>query len=798
MERRTIIVRGIVQGVGFRPFVYELAVRWGLRGFVRNEGGVVRIEAEGIASALDGFLRDLTARPPPLARIDDYEFQPCTPLGDQQFCIEHSVATNAVESSIAPDAATCDACLAELFDPDDRRYRYPFLNCAHCGPRLTIICGTPYDRERTTMARFPLCAECRREYEDPFNRRFHAQATACPNCGPRLELRTAEGHLVETQDPLRLFARALKSGGIGTLKGIGGFHLVCDAGNGAAVQELRRRKQRDEQPFAVMFANIDAVRRGCQVNDEEARLLQSLQAPIVLLRKRDSEHPVCDAVAPDSSCWGVMLPYSPLHHLLMCELDGMPVVMTSGNRSSEPMAFENSEALKRLGGIADLFLMHDRPIHVRCDDSVTRVVGGAELPLRRSRGSAPATVLLPEDCPVPLLAVGGQLKGTFALASGRAAVISHHLGDLDEFGAYCAFERDVTRWQSLFGIVPEAIAHDMHPDYATTRWAHRQAVESGVPLFAVQHHHAHLASCLVENGVDEPAIGVVFDGTGFGIDEDTGEPAVWGGEFLVGNCRSVRRAAHLRSVRMPGGDAAAREPWRMAVAQMLDAGCDLSALARRIPAATLAAAARMIERRFNAPRTSSAGRLFDAVASIAGVCDRVSYEGQAPVRWECLAGAAADDGAYGFGFEDPGDKDETDPEVLDTRPLIRDVCDDVARGTPTAVVARRFHSTIVNLVRDTCLRIRTRTGIGVVALSGGVFANALLVPEVMDTLVARGFRVLRHRRVPPGDAGLCLGQAAIAGAALRDGGVPVNSNIQKSAAAMPLAAAAVSPAVHAL
>jgi hydrogenase maturation protein HypF len=751
MERRAIVIRGIVQGVGFRPFVYNLAARLHLGGFVRNQAGAVQIEVEGAPPALDRFLGELADRPPPLAQIEHLSWESCPAQGDDEFRIETSTADAATPVFISPDVATCPDCRAELFDPANRRHRYPFLNCTNCGPRLTIITGAPYDRPRTTMVTFAMCPACRAEYDDPADRRFHAQPTACADCGPSLRLLDAAGQPIATDDPLAHFAAALRDGRIGALKGLGGYHLACAARNPAAVAELRRRKHRDEKPFAVMVPDLATAGAVAEVTPEERALLLSPRAPIVLLRKRVSGT-VAEEVAPRNPYLGVMLPYTPLHHLLLRAAGGGPLVMTSGNRSDEPIAYRDDDATERLASIADLFLVHDRPIHVRCDDSVTRVVAGAELPVRRSRGYAPRPIELPFDCPRPILAVGGQLKATFALGRGRQAFLSHHLGDLDHYEAYRAFEKDVALYEQLFGVAPQLIAHDLHPDHATTHYARDRSARLGTPLLAVQHHHAHLASCLAENGLNEPAVGVSFDGTGFGTDG-----AVWGGEFLVGDYRTVRRAAHLRYVGLPGGDRAIREPWRMAVAHLADAGVESPALKARLLPVEVRTVRRMLERGLNTPPTSSAGRLFDTVATLAGVRDRVSYEGQAAVELEWLASGVAPDGAYPF---DLGGS----PLVVDTRPIIRAVVADVARGGGAALVARRFHSTMVDMIAAVCGRLRVETRLGVVTLSGGVFLNALLTTEVSARLAADGFRVYRHRLVPPNDGGLSLGQLAIAAA----------------------------------
>jgi hydrogenase maturation protein HypF len=759
-ERRAIVIRGIVQGVGFRPFVYNLAERLGLRGSVRNQTGTVRIEVEGDPPSLECFLAELAGKPPPLAVIEHLSWETQPPQGDDRFRIEASDADPSSPVFISPDVATCPECRRELFDPADRRHGYPFLNCTNCGPRLTIITGAPYDRPNTTMAGFAMCSACRAEYDDPRDRRFHAQPTACADCGPGLRLLGASGETIASADPLADFARAVRTGKIGALKGLGGYHLVCDATNSSAVAELRRRKHRDEKPFALMVPDVPAAEALADVLGGERDLLQSPACPIVLLRKR-IPGPIAEEVAPGNPWLGVMLPYTPLHHLLLRAAAATPLVMTSGNRSDEPIAYRDDEALEKLAGIADLFLVHDRPIHVRCDDSVTRVVDGAELPVRRSRGYAPRPIELPVECERPILAVGGQLKVTFALGRGRQAFLSHHLGDLDHYAAYEAFVKDVELYQQLFGVRPAILAHDLHPDYVTTQYARQWGERAGNELLTVQHHHAHLASCMAENGLTGPVIGVSFDGTGYGPDG-----AVWGGEFLTGDYRNYLRAAHLRYVGMPGGDQAIREPWRMAVAHLRDAGAVLPGLTARISPVRMRTITRMLEQRLNAPPTSSAGRLFDAVASLAGVRDRVTYEGQAAIELEWLATGVPPDGAYPFEVGRPREAGGDGPLVIDTRPLIGAVAEEARRGTEAARIARRFHTTLVELIAAICGRIQQETGLGDVTLSGGVFLNALLTHEAVDRLRREGFRVYRHRRVPPNDGGLSLGQVAVAAACL--------------------------------
>lgn len=761
MERRAIVIQGIVQGVGFRPFVYGLATRLGLGGWVQNQAGHVRIEVEGESTLLDRFLSDLTSQAPPLAQVERMTWEQRPVQGEVDFRITSSSADASGSVFVSPDVATCAACLAELLDPTDRRYGYPFLNCTNCGPRLTIITGAPYDRFRTTMAAFAMCPACQAEYDSPTDRRFHAQPTACPACGPSLELRGARGEAIATNDPVGDFVQALRRGAIGALKGLGGYHLTCDARNAPAVAELRRRKHRDQKPFAVMVSNIAAAEELCTLSAAELGLLRSPARPIVLVPKR-STAVVAEEVAPGNPCLGLMLPYTPLHDLLLRAAEGLPLVMTSGNRSDEPIAYRDDEAIGKLSGIADRYLMHNRPIHVRCDDSVVRVIDGLELPMRRSRGYAPGPIALPTECPGPILAVGGQLKATFALGRGCQAFVSHHLGDLDYYEANRAFVRDLGLYEELFAIRPESIVHDLHPDYASTRYAQDRATREGITHLAAQHHHAHLASCMAEHSLTEPVIGVTFDGTGLGTDG-----AVWGGEFLVGDYREFRRLAHFRYVGMPGGDQAIREPWRMALAHMLDAKASNPALEARLAPAQIRVVERMLERRFRTPLTSSVGRLFDAVASLAGVADRVSYEGQAAVQLEALAASLPYAGVYPFALEPvDGREGAWDSLLIDTRPLIAAVAADACRRVEARLIARRWHSTLVEVIAQVCERIKHKTGLDRVVLSGGVFVNALLTSEASARLRLEGFRVYRHRRVPPNDGGLSLGQLAIAAALL--------------------------------
>ncbi len=761
MERCAITVRGQVQGVGFRPFVFRLASQLQLGGAVRNQAGDVHIDVEGESHSLARFLDELTTGAPPLAEIEQLICRRQPLAGARRFTIEPSRTGQHPQVFITPDVATCDECLAEMRDPADRRFGYPFLNCTNCGPRLTIVTAAPYDRQNTTMAGFVMCDQCRAEYENPADRRFHAQPIACPRCGPQLSLRAADGTALVAGDPVEEFARQLAAGRIGALKGLGGYHLVCHAADDRAVRELRRRKHRDEKPLAMLVQDVTAAESLCQVEPAERALLLSPARPIVLLR-RQAAAGVADEVAPGNPRLGLMLPYTPLHHLLSAAVAG-PLVMTSGNRSDEPIAIDDDDARRRLGDIADVFLTHNRPIRVRADDSVTSVIDGVALPLRRSRGYAPQPVRLAAECSQPVLAVGGQLKVAFALAAGRQAFLSHHLGDLDDWAAYQAFQRDIALYEDLLQIRPRCIAHDLHPDYQSTAYALARSRREALPLVAVQHHHAHLASCLAEHGLDGPAIGVIFDGTGYGTDG-----AIWGGEFLVGDRRQFRRAGHLRYVSMPGGQLAIREPWRMALAQVIDAGCDAGPLAERIAASQRRTIERMLARGLNCPLTSSAGRLFDAVAALCGLRDRCTYEGQAAMTLQWQASEVEPDGVYPFDLQQPGASnspgDPRRPLVVDTRPLVRAVVADVIGGVDPRAIARRFHSTLVEVIVHTCRQIGEQTGLARVALSGGVFNNALLTSETCARLRSDGFEVYRHRRVPAGDGGLSLGQLAVAAA----------------------------------
>ena len=756
-ERWRIAVRGLVQGVGFRPFVYTEARRLELSGFVRNDEAGVTIEAEGAPEQLRALLAALRAQAPPLARVDSLAAEPIALRHDTGFTIEHSTGGGQRQALVSSDAAPCAACLRELFDPADRRYRYPFINCTNCGPRFTIIADVPYDRPLTTMRAFRMCAACQAEYDDPRDRRFHAQPNACPACGPRLSWQAGEA---EGDEALHAAVEALHSGQIVAVKGVGGYHLACDARAPAAVATLRHRKHREARPFALMVPDLATARLLCHVSDDEAALLSSPRRPIVLLDRR-ADCPVAAEVAPGVATLGLMLPYAPLHHLLLHDFAARravrlaALVLTSGNLSDEPIAFADDDARARLAPIADGVLAHDRPIHTRCDDSLARFVAGGPLLLRRSRGHAPEPVALAFDCPLPLLATGGHQKNTFCLAAGRRAFVSHHIGDLENLETLSSFREGIAHLQRLFAIAPQAVAYDLHPDYLATQ----EALASGLPhKLGVQHHHAHIASVLVEHGLDGPAIGVAADGSGYGPDG-----AVWGGEVLIADLKAFTRFAHLAYAPLPGGAQAVRQPWRMAAAHLqLAFGADFLSLdipfVRRLDPARWRPLAQMIAHGLNTPPTSSLGRLFDAVASLVGLRDEAVYEGQAAVELEALA--VDDPLVY------PCRLGAGQPATIDAAPLIRAVVADLRRGVPAPIIAGRFHGSVAAALAHACARARDATGLKIVALSGGVFQNRRLLELLWARLQAEGFQIYTNRQVPPNDGGLSLGQAAVAAARL--------------------------------
>ncbi len=747
--RAAIEIGGIVQGVGFRPFVYRLALRLGLSGWVRNTGQGVLIEVEGEAPQLDEFRRAVRDEAPPLAVICQLRAQPVPATGGKGFAILES-ARSAAGGEVSPDCDVCDDCLAELFDPDNRRYGYPFINCTNCGPRYSIITGIPYDRPATTMAGFAMCDDCLAEYHDPGNRRFHAQPNACPVCGPRLTLLEPGGAKV-SGDSLKQTLEALSQGKIVAVKGVGGYHLAVDATNQAALERLRQSKRRDEKPFAMLAADLNMVSRHAHCSELEKRLLLGVERPIVLMKKLAGTS-VSDLVAPGNGWFGFMLPGNPLQHLLARSFDA-PLVMTSGNLSDEPIAYRDAEALEMLSGIADLFLTHDREIHTRTDDSVLRLYRGEPLFLRRSRGYVPRAVQLPTEQP-SVLAVGGELKATLCLTRGDRAFMSQHIGDLKNAATLASLEQSASDLQRLLEITPALVAHDLHPDYLSTGYA----AALGLPAVGVQHHHGHMASCMAENGLEGDVIGVILDGTGYGTDG-----TIWGGEFLVGGYRAFRRRGHFAQMRMPGGDAAVKEPYRMALSALYSLHGD-RLFDQPLPVVAEVAQAdrqlflKMLEKGINSPLTSSCGRLFDAVSALIGVRRRISYEGQAAIELEALAEQGGEVAPYPYRVQ------EEWGQVLDFAPAVAAICADLDGGRSRADIARAFHRSVARGVLEVCRRLKQETGYVRVVLSGGVFQNRLLTEEVADLLVDEGFQVYCHRLVPPNDGGLALGQAAIAGA----------------------------------
>lgn len=754
MIGRRLHITGVVQGVGFRPCVWQVARRLDLRGWVRNSSSGVDIHLEGDPAQVAAFVPALRAALPPLARIDALDEAPADPIDADGFRIAESAVEPRQSLPVSPDVATCADCLRELHDPADRRHAYPFLNCTNCGPRYTIVRDIPYDRPRTTMAGFALCPACAAEYHDPADRRFHAQPIACPACGPQLWFERDGVRLAEREAALDAARRALADGEVVAVKGLGGFHLACDAASDGAVARLRARKRREGKPFAVMAGSLAAIDRLADASTAERALIESVARPIVLVRRRTGA-PLAEAVAPGRDRVGVMLPYTPLHHLLLEPGADAPavLVMTSANRSDEPIAHRNQDARRQLAHLADAFLMHDRPIHVRCDDSVATVWRGAPYLFRRSRGFAPLPVELPVAT-APLLAAGGEMKNVFCLARDRRAYLSHHIGEMGYLESLAAFESGVDHLSRLFRVEPELLVHDLHPDYQTTRWARDRAAGTGVALLAVQHHHAHLAACLAEHGwaPDARAIGVVFDGTGYGPDG-----VIWGGEFLVGSQAACTRALHLRPVALPGGDAAIRHPWRQALAWLTELNEPWHADLAVVQAASeqeRAVLAGQLAGRLNTPLTTSMGRLFDAAAALAGFAPTVRYEAQAACEFEASANLA-EPGAYPLIVTDDG---------VDPRPALAALVADARAQTSPGAMSARFHRGVAAMVAHACTRLREATGLDRVALSGGVWQNMLLVDLAVAALEQAGFTVLVHQQVPANDGGLALGQAAVAAA----------------------------------
>ncbi|MET0758229.1 MAG: carbamoyltransferase HypF [Mycobacterium sp.] len=754
-RRSRVCVHGVVQGVGFRPFVYTTAATLGLSGSVRNDSSGAIIEVEGDGAEIDDFLTRLSLHPPPLAVIESVETQDIPVVGGTGFTIADTSRSDGGRTLASPDVAMCGECAAEQRDPANRRYRHAFVNCTNCGPRFTIIASLPYDRAATTMAEFAMCAECAREYTDPTDRRFHAQPVCCPNCGPTLRYRDGDGLVTAGEEGLRQARRLLRDGGVLAVKGIGGYHLACDAADERAVAELRKRKRRGDKPFAVMVPDLTRARAVADVDKSSARVLSGPQRPIVLM-PRLTGAPIADAVAPHNPDLGIMLAYTPLHVLLF----GLPgdepgppaLVMTSGNLGGEPICFTDDDALDRLSHLADGWLMHNRAILVPCDDSVVRVVDGVELPIRRSRGYAPLPIALPVPVP-PTLAVGADLKNTMAVADGKYAWLSQHIGDMDDLATLSAFDSAQRHLQALTGVAPDVLVADAHPLYRSTAWAHRNAADR--PVRTIQHHHAHIAAVMAEHGLDgsQHVLGFAFDGTGYGPDE-----AVWGGEVLLANYKGYRRLVHLKYVPLAGGDISVLRPYRMALAHLWAAGLpwdpDLPPV-QVCPADERRVLRHQLETGLGCAPTSSMGRLFDAVSALVGVRQTVAYEAQAAIELEGLS-RNADCGATAYVF----DIDTAQlPAVIDAAPVLAAIIQDLRAGARAGVIGARFHRAVARLIVD--LAVTEAADTQTVALSGGVFQNALLLDLALKALHDKGFQVITHRQVPPNDGGIALGQLLV-------------------------------------
>ena len=762
LQRLRINVRGIVQGVGFRPFVYACAESCDLRGFVGNESGGVFIEIEGIENNLINFQKLLRKNAPPVAYITSIEIEEIAPTGDTNFRILKSEIKESENTLVSPDISVCDDCLRELFDEKDRRFHYPFINCTNCGTRFTIIKDIPYDRPNTTMSVFQMCEFCKSEYDNPLSRRFHAQPNACKNCGPRVWFTTKKEKEIFEKNAILAAQKVLSENGIAAIKGIGGFHLACDARSDAALRILRKRKGRVDKPFAVMCRDLEVAKSLVEISYAERTLLTSKERPIVLLRKKQNAE-ISELVASNNLFLGVMLPYSPLHFLLLNSIDEKfrnldVLVMTSGNFSNEPIVKDNAEALEKLSFLADAFLLHERDIFVPCDDSVIRVFENHELPVRRSRGYVPFPVQLPFKVP-PVLAVGGELKATFCVAKAEFAFMSQHIGDMENLETLRAFEKSVEQMRKLFRIEPEIVAFDKHPNYLSARWAQDNLTRFFQPetrLVAVQHHHAHIASVMAENSFDgaERVIGFAFDGTGFGDDG-----AIWGGEVLLADYQSFERAAHLRYVPLAGGDVSVKKPYRVALAHLWQAGVDWN---ESLPCVAICSETerrillKQFENKFNTIPTSSFGRLFDSVASLAGVRQTITYEAQAAIEFEALLDENISD-AYEF------DLTSGDPIKIDCARLTADVVKDVLAHVSTCKISGKFNNAVADLILRLSLHFRERERLNRVALSGGCFQNVALLKASLWRLRENDFEVFTHRQVPPNDGGLALGQAAIAG-----------------------------------
>ena len=748
-------VNGIVQGVGFRPFVFQLADQYGLKGEVANTSSGVSIHIEGPPEHIASFEKDLSEKSPPLACIVEISSQRSAVKNHAEFAIVKSKGQSEMSTLISPDVSVCDDCLSEMLDPDDRRFRYPFINCTNCGPRYTIIDDIPYDRPKTSMRHFKMCPRCQAEYDDPTNRRFHAQPNACADCGPHVGLYdNRQNEINQHQDAVKKAAVLLQKGYVLAIKGLGGFHLAADAANTDAVRRLRNRKLRQEKPLAIMSYDLEAIRQYARVGPEEEKLLTSIQRPIVLLRKKNP-NTISEEVAPKNKYFGTMLPYTPLHYLLLQHgFDAL--VMTSGNLSEEPIAIDNDDAFNRLADIADYFLIHNREIYLRSDDSIVRQVAGARRFLRRSRGFVPIPIFLRYKVP-PVLACGAELKNTICVTKKDQAFISQHIGDLENLPTYEFLKLTIAHLKRILDINPEIIAHDLHPDYLSTRYAMELPADHKIQ---VQHHHAHIVSCMAEHKLEGTVLGLSFDGTGYGTDG-----TVWGGEILIVREHDFERAGHLAYVPMPGSTAAIKEPWRMAVSYLQGAygndfrNLNLPAMAA-IENEKLTIISEMISKGINAPLTSSLGRLFDGVAAICGIHQRVNFEGQAAMALE-MAASGDSDSVYEYEWDADGAY-----RIL-TEPIIRGVVDDVAGGIPVGEISSRFHRTLICLFTDLCVLIGKERELDRVVLSGGVFQNSILLTGLTRALEERNFQVFSHQQVPTNDGGIALGQAVVAAAMIK-------------------------------
>jgi hydrogenase maturation protein HypF len=751
LVRLSIHIEGIVQGVGFRPFIYNLARSYSLCGYVLNHTKGVDIEVEGDKKKVQLFLQKIEIKSPPLAVIEKINWQELPPADYEDFEIKSSRKEKDRFLPLSPDISICDECLQELFDPRDRRYLYPFINCTNCGPRFTIIKDVPYDRQRTTMDKFKMCPDCESEYNDPSNRRFHAQPNACWRCGPGVKLLNNKGKKVQYNDPITFAAELIKKGSILAIKGIGGYHLACDGTNSRVIKKLRERKNRIDKPFALMMLDLKQIKKFCQVSQEEERLLLSPQRPIALLKRGNKNLP--REIAPKNRYLGVMLPYTPLHYLLLKEVK-IPLIMTSGNISEEPISYEDGDALCRLSKIADFFLLHNREIRIRVDDSVGRVVEGKPMLIRRSRGYAPQPLRVNFEARKCVLAVGGHLKNTFCFLKKDYAFISHHIGDLENLSALISLEEGIEHYERIFYCHPQIISCDLHPNYASTNLAREYARKRSLPLISVQHHHAHIVSVLAEQGIKDKVIGVVFDGSGLGSDG-----TLWGGEFLVADYSDFKRVGHLRPIPLPGGVGAIKEPWRMSMAYLYEIYKDKCAsFAREIfpqKSKEINLVENLVKKKINSPLTSSAGRLFDAVAAILGIRERINYEGQAAVELEMLS---LDEREKFYPFKI---KEKEGRFIVDTLPLVEAVIEE-KRKIKRELIAGRFHWTLSKIILKVCQLIREKHRLNQVVLSGGVFQNSLLLKQVVYLLKSSDFKVILPGFIPPNDGGISLGQAVIA------------------------------------